>query len=69
METPVQIEFQGTDASPALRSLIEDYVAGLEERYGRITACRVAVRAPGGHHRTGGLLRSISIFRFRKDAK
>lgn len=56
METPVQIEFQGTDASPALRSLIEDYVANLEDRYGRITACRVAVRAPGGHHRTGGLL-------------
>ena len=56
METPVQIDFQGTDASPALRSLIEDYVAGLEDRYGRITACRVAVRAPGGHHRTGGLL-------------
>lgn len=56
METPVQIEFQGTDPSPALRSLIEDYVANLEDRYGRITACRVAVRAPGGHHRTGGLL-------------
>jgi cold shock CspA family protein len=53
METPVQIDFQGTRASPALRSMIEGYVAGLEERYGRVTACRVAVKAPGRHHRTG----------------
>ncbi|MCC6947379.1 MAG: HPF/RaiA family ribosome-associated protein [Bradyrhizobiaceae bacterium] len=60
METPVQIDFQGTDASPALRSMIEDYVAGLEERFGRITSCRVGVKAPGGHHRTGGLF-EISI--------
>lgn len=60
METPVQIDFQHTDASPALRSLIEDYVAALEERFGRITACRVGVKAPTGHHRTGGLY-EISI--------
>jgi cold shock CspA family protein len=30
-------------------------VAELEQRYSRVTACRVAVKAPGGHHRTGGL--------------
>lgn len=54
METAVQIDFQGTDPSPALRSLIEEYVEELEARYGRITACRVAVKAAGGHHRTGG---------------
>jgi cold shock CspA family protein/ribosome-associated translation inhibitor RaiA len=60
METEVQIDFQGTDASPALRSLIERYVAGLEERFGRITACRVGVKAPGGHHVEGGLF-EISI--------
>jgi cold shock CspA family protein len=56
METPVQIDFQGTDASPALRSLVEKYVEDLESRFGRITACRVAVKAPGGRHRTGGLM-------------
>jgi cold shock CspA family protein len=55
METPTQIDFQGTGASPALRSMIEDHVKGLEDRFGRITACRIVVRAPGGHHRTGGL--------------
>jgi cold shock CspA family protein len=56
METPIQIDFQGTDASPALRSMIESYIDDLESRFGRITACRVAIKAPGGHHRTGGLL-------------
>jgi cold shock CspA family protein/ribosome-associated translation inhibitor RaiA len=56
VETPVKIDFQGTDASPALRALIEGHVADLEERYGRVTACRVVVKAPGGRHRTGGLL-------------
>jgi cold shock CspA family protein len=55
METPTHIDFQGTGASPALRSMIEDHVKGLEDRFGRITACRIVVKAPGGHHRTGGL--------------
>ena len=30
-------------------------VADLEQRFGRVTACRVVLKAPGGHHRTGGL--------------
>ena len=55
METQMQIDFQGTDASPALRTTIEQHVRGLEDRFGRITACRVVVKAPSGHHRTGGL--------------
>jgi cold shock CspA family protein len=55
METLPQIDFQGTDPSPALRSLIEGHIKELEDRFGRITACRVVVRAPSGHHRTGGL--------------
>lgn len=54
MESEVQIDFQGTAASPALRAMIEDYVAGLEDRFGRITSCRVGVQAPSGHHRAGG---------------
>ena len=31
------------------------YVAELESRFGRVTAGRVVVKAPGEHHRTGGL--------------
>ena len=30
-------------------------MAELEKRFGRITACRVVLKGPGQHHRTGGL--------------
>jgi hypothetical protein len=55
METPVHIEFQGTEPQEILRAEIARHVAVLEERYGRITACRVVVKDPGQHRRTGGL--------------
>jgi ribosome-associated translation inhibitor RaiA len=55
METPLQIDFQGMDATPDVRAAIDKHVTQLEERSGRITAGRVAVKAPSGHHRTGGL--------------
>ena len=53
METPVEIDFQGMDATPQLQTSIEAHVAKLEERCGRVTACRVVVKGPGAHHRTG----------------
>ena len=55
MQSPVQIEFQGMKPREALRTMIAEHVAGLEDRFGRITACRVVVKAPSEHHRTGGL--------------
>jgi cold shock CspA family protein/ribosome-associated translation inhibitor RaiA len=55
MQTPVEIDFQGLDAKPELRSAIEKHIAQLEERFGRVTAGRVMLKAPGGRHRTGGL--------------
>lgn len=55
METPVEIDFQGMPANPGVRTRIAEHVADLEERFGRVTACRVVLKAPGGHHRTGGL--------------
>ena len=55
MQSPVQIDFQGMKPREALRTMIAEHVAGLEDRFGRITACRVVVRAPSEHHRTGGL--------------
>jgi len=55
METPVQIEFQGMDAKSDIRIVILDQVAQLEQRFGRVTSGRVVLKAPGGHHRTGGL--------------
>lgn len=53
METPVEIDFQGMSAIERLRQSITTHVADLEQRCGRITACRVVLKAPGSHHRKG----------------
>lgn len=53
METPVELEIEGLKPSAHLRQLIDNNIAKLERRYGRITACRVVVRAPNAHHRMG----------------
>jgi cold shock CspA family protein/ribosome-associated translation inhibitor RaiA len=55
MQTPIEIDFQGIEAMPQVRASIEKHVSDLEQRYGRVTACRVVLKGPGGHHRTGGL--------------
>jgi cold shock CspA family protein len=55
MQTPVQIDFQGLDANSTTREVITNHVAALEQRCGRVTACRVVLKGPGQHHRTGGL--------------
>jgi cold shock CspA family protein len=55
MQTPVEIDFQGMDPTAEVRAAIDKHVDQLEERFGRITAGRVVLKAPGGHHRTGGL--------------
>lgn len=55
MQTPVHIDFQGIDASQRVRRSIEEHITDLEQRFGRVTACRVVLKGPGGHHQTGGL--------------
>ena len=55
MRTPVEVDFQGMDANPETRGAVAKHVAQLEARFGRLTAGRVVVKAPSGHHRTGGL--------------
>jgi len=50
MQTPVQIDFQGMHGTPDVRASIEKHVAQLERRYGRVTACRVVLTGPSGHH-------------------
>ena len=55
MQTPVQIDFQGVDVSQRTREAIAKHVDQLEQRCGRVTACRVVLKGPGDHHRTGGL--------------
>lgn len=54
MQTPVEVEFQEMVVSPAAQELIEGHVKKLEQRYGRITACRIVVKGPGNRHQTGG---------------
>jgi cold shock CspA family protein/ribosome-associated translation inhibitor RaiA len=55
METPVRIDFQCLDANESIRASVIKHISALEERYGRITACRVVIKGPGDRHRTGGL--------------
>ena len=55
METPIEIDFQGMAAKSSVRDSIIKHVSQLEERFGRIVAGRVVLKAPGGHHQTGGL--------------
>jgi len=55
MQTAPEIQFQGMTATPAVGAAVDKHVAELEQRWGRITACRVVVKAPGRHHRQGGL--------------
>ena len=50
METRVQIDFQGEIQIRGIRERIAERVADLEERVGRITACRVVIKRPSKHH-------------------
>lgn len=53
MEIPPKLEVLGLRPSAHLRELIATNIAKLERRYGRITSCQVAIRAPNRHHRMG----------------
>jgi len=53
MQTPLQLEIQGFQPSGHLKQLIQDNIDKLERRFGRMTACRVAIRSPDAHHRMG----------------
>jgi len=55
MQTLSQIEFQNLAPTQAVRDAIAKHVDGLEQRYGRVTACRVVVKGPSERHRSGGL--------------
>lgn len=55
MQTPPEIQFQGMAGTPEIEETIGVHLAQLEQRWGRITACRVVVKGPGQHHRKGGL--------------
>ncbi len=54
METPAKIDFQGATLNPHVQQSVVEHIAALEKRFGRITACRVAVAGPSAHHQSGG---------------
>jgi ribosome-associated translation inhibitor RaiA len=55
MQTQAEIQFLGLTPTPAIRDAIDGHVAELDRLYSRITACRVAVKAPSPHHQKSGL--------------
>jgi len=55
MQTPVEIDFQGMTGNPEIQDAVAKHLAELEQRYGRVTACRVVLKGHGSHHQTGGL--------------
>ncbi len=50
---PVQISYRGMNHSPALDTVIQEEVDGLEPFGSRITRCHVVVDQPHRHHRKG----------------
>lgn len=60
MDQPLQISFVNLDRSEAAETRIRDGVAKLEQVYGHITHCRVAVEVPERHHHKGNLF-AVSI--------
>jgi cold shock CspA family protein/ribosome-associated translation inhibitor RaiA len=55
MQTQPQIEFHNVDPTPQIKDAVDKHIAELEQRWGRVTACRVVVKGPGPRHRSGGL--------------
>ena len=54
MQTPAQIELEGVETSPELQTAINQHVAELENRFGRLTAGRIVVKGPSDRHQTSG---------------
>ncbi len=55
MQSPPRIEIIGVVSNPSLRDAIAKHLAQLEQRSGRITTCRIAVKSPSRSHQKGGL--------------
>jgi cold shock CspA family protein len=55
LEIEPHIDFQGLEATDQLRQAIAQNIARIEKRFGRLTGCRVVIKAPGERHRQGGL--------------
>lgn len=54
MQVPLQLDLQDMEPEAIDQEEIARHLEKLEARFGRITACRVVIKGPGRHHRTGG---------------
>ena len=54
MESPLEVDFQGVEDSPPIHDAIDAHISKLEKLFGRVTACRVVIKGPSGHHKKGG---------------
>jgi ribosome-associated translation inhibitor RaiA len=57
MQIPLQISFENSEPSEAIRAVIGQEVERLEKYQHHITGCRVAVVAPSTKHRHGAVYR------------
>lgn len=55
MQVPLDITFQNSEPSEALRSEVEKHAERLEKFHDRITSCHVAIAVPATRHRHGDL--------------
>jgi len=46
METSPEIQFEGMQGTPQIVEMIAAQVSELDQRFGRITFCRVVAKAP-----------------------
>jgi hypothetical protein len=46
MSTPVEIDFQGMDAQPAVRDAVIKHIAQFEKRFGPVVGGRVVLKSP-----------------------
>jgi ribosome-associated translation inhibitor RaiA len=57
MQVPLDITFENSEPSEAIRSEVEKQAKRLEKFHDRITSCNVAVIAPQTRHRKGDLFK------------
>ena len=57
MQVPLDITFENSEPSEAIRSEVEKQAKRLEKFSDRVTSCHVAVIAPQTRHRKGGLFK------------
>ena len=60
MTVPIELSFHNMDHSSAVAAKVNEKAAKLNDRFDRMTHCRVVVEAPHRHHRKGKLYK-ISI--------